>query len=310
MAKDATDDKPITEADLAKLEDTSADFDDDPENPTWADGEEDDEGFPEEKPSKKPDPKRKDPVEEDDSDSDDDSDSEDTKDSEDEDDADSEDEAEDDSADEDSADSKDDDPVTKAIEEERKKHNDEMAKSRIAEKKARDEAAAARAVATESAIDRYVNEAGDDEAERKQRQADVQEFRNREERIAMNDERLQTGVERAVAAIPLFQTKNEVVQEELLSAVDAFENQFVVKDKHGRPLEIKIDPATGKRADLVAYLQRKADSIQKLTGVGATQQDKSKKNQNRRTITPPVKAPKKPKTDPDMDAFDEEANRW
>lgn len=298
MAK-ATDDAPITDADLAKLEDDSADFDDDPDNAGWADG--DDDGDDEEEDSpKNPSPKRTDEDEEDEDDLEDADGDEDAQDSE-----------EDDDSDEDPADPKDkEDPVEKALKAERAKHNDEMAQARIAEKKARDDAAKAREAATESAINRYIDEAGDDEAERKNREQDVEQFRIREERISLNDERLQNGVERAVVEIPLFNSKDEAIQEELLSAVDDFEAKFVVKDKHGRAVEIKVDPATGKRADLVRYLKIKASSIERLTGLGATRQDKSKKNQRSRTTTLPSRAPKKKKVDEDIDAFDEEAKRW
>jgi hypothetical protein len=238
------------------------------------------------------------------SDSKDDVESEDTEDADDS-------EAESENDQEESADSEDDAKKESTdLEAERKAHNDEMAKARIAERKAKDEAEAVRKKSEEATIERYLEDAGDDEIERERRELNVEQYRIREEKIVLNNDRIQSGIEKAVASIDLFRTGNPVVQEELASSLDSFEAQFIEKDKNGRPVSIKIDPATGKPADVFQYLQRKADSIKKLTGIGARQQDKSKSNEKTRTLTPPVKAPKKAKTDPDLEGFDEEASRW
>ena len=219
----------------------------------------------------------------------------------------SEDDENDQDADE-SDDSDDDDSTTvDDAEAERKRHNDEMAKARIEAKKARDEAEALRKERQEETIQQYLDEAGEDENERARRENNVEQFRIQEERISLNHDRLQSGIERALVTVDLFRTGSPAAKEELAASLDSFEREFVTMDKHGRPLEIKIDPATGKPADVVAYLQRKADSIKRLQGEGARTQVKKKKNQQTRTLTPPTRAPKKAKSDPDLDAFDEEA---
>jgi hypothetical protein len=198
---------------------------------------------------------------------------------------------------------------TTDIEAERKRHNDEMAQARIEAKKARDEAEAIRKQAQDATIQQYLDEAGEDEAERARRELNVEQFNIREERISLNNEKLQGGLERALTSIDLFRTGSPAAKEELASSLDSFEREFIVLDKNNRPVEIKIDPATGKQADVVAYLQRKADAIRKLQGEGASQQVKSKKKEKSRTLTPPSRAPKKAKVDPDLAGFDEEAAR-
>lgn len=224
------------------------------------------------------------------------------------DDADSEESDENDQDTEDSDDSNDAESTTD-IEAERKRHNDEMARARIAERKAREEADTIRKQAQEATIQQYLDEAGEDEAEQARRQNDVEQFRLQEERIDFNTERLQTGIERALQTVDLFRTGSQAAKEELAASLDEFERQFVETDKHGRPLKIKTDPTTGKQADVVAYLQRKAERIKQLQGEGAQQQVKSKKKEATRTLTPPTRAPKKSKVDADLDAFDEEARR-
>lgn len=227
------------------------------------------------------------------------------------DDADSEDDQSEDENDQDSEDSDDSEDAesTTDIEAERKRHNDEMARARIAERKAREEADAVRKQAQEATIQQYLDEAGDDEAEQARRQNAVEQFRIQEERIELNTERLQGGLQRALSTVDLFRTGSKAAKEELAASLDEFERQFIETDKHGRPLRIKSDPETGKQADVVAYLQRKAERIKQLQGEGAQQQVKSKKKEATRTLTPPTRAPKKSKVDADLDAFDEEARR-
>lgn len=189
-----------------------------------------------------------------------------------------------------------------ALEAEKKRHNDEMAKARIAEAKAKRAAEEARKAAEDATIERYLADAGDDADERQRRENNVEQYRIREEKISLNQERLETGIEKAIAKIPLFQTGSPEVQEELARSLDDFERMYVRKDANGRPLEV--------HHNVFEYLQAKADSIERLTGLGARQQVTSKTKQKTRVDTPPVRAPKKAKADPGLDAFDEEANRW
>lgn len=174
--------------------------------------------------------------------------------------------------------------------------------ARRAERQARAEADAVRKRAEEANIERYLQEAAGDEVELARREIDVQNYRLKEKTIDLNTQALQTDLMRAVSDIPLFKTGSDAVKNRLLRAVDQFEASFVVKDDKGRPLEVK--------GDIHQYLQQEAQSIQELLGDGARIQDKSKIKQKSRTMTTPGKAPKQPKSDPLMDGFDEEANRW
>ena len=89
-----------------------------------------------------------------------------------------------------------------------------------------------------------------------------------------------------------------------------FESLFVVKDQNGDPIDVRIDPTTGQKADVNVYLQRQAQQIRLLAGEGAKVQQQAKQQQKSRTLTKPGNAPKKAKVDPDLAAFDEEAERW
>lgn len=200
----------------------------------------------------------------------------------------------------DSADSKKTDKGTLS-DEERKQRDNEMAQARMATAAAQKEAADARRQATETAIQRYLDEAGDDDQELRARQNDVEQFRLTEERIEVNTERLQAGIDRALSSIDLFRTGTPTQKAELAASLDDFEMMHVVKDKQGRPIKVN--------ADVVQYLQRKADSIKRIASEGAVTQTRKKSNEKSRTMTPPVRAPKK-KQDDGLDAFDAEANRY
>lgn len=297
--KDATDTEIVTDSSAEDGELTAeelAEFDGD-----WGDGEvvaeEDDaKGDDEQASDSKPKPKSTDKADEE---SEDDSTEEDEE-------TETADKAADDDSEEEVADDSKDDKSEEAkstlTPEEQKRHNDEMAKARIAEKNARDAAAKATKQAQEATIERYLREAGDDELELERRQLNVEQFRLQEEKIEVNQEKLSAGIDRAVATIPLFKTGSPAVKEELAKSLDDFERMYVKKNDKGQPIEVL--------GNVVEFLQAKADSIMRLTGDGATQQDKSKKKQQSRTITPPVKAPKKAKADEMSDGFDEEAKRY
>jgi hypothetical protein len=185
---------------------------------------------------------------------------------------------------------------------ERKRHNDEMAKARIEARQAREEAEQVKKTAERSNIEQYLKEAADDEEELKARQNDVREYQLKEERIALNTERLENNALRAVNEIELFREGTPAVRNRLLMAIDQFEAMHVVKDQSGRPVEVT--------ADVYQYLQQEANSIRELLGEGAKQQTSSKKNQQSRSLEAPVRAPRKEKSDPMLEGFDDEANRW
>lgn len=184
----------------------------------------------------------------------------------------------------------------------RKRHNDEMAKARIAEKRAKEEKLAAEKKLEDATIERYLRDAGEDQAELERRQLNVKAYRVQQEAIRVNEDKLEAGIQRAVAQIPLFRQGSKAVQEELAASLDDFERMYVRKDDSGRPVEVL--------GNVFDFLQTKANSIERLRSDGATRQVKSKTKQKSKTITPPVRAPKKAKEDPAMAGFDEEANRW
>jgi len=153
----------------------------------------------------------------------------------------------------------------------------------------------------EQDLKRYLDEAEGDDNEIARRQNEVDKFNIQREKSALTQDKLHVGIDRALADIDLFKSDDPIVREALASSLDDFETMYVTKDEKGNTLDVK--------ADVYQYLQSKAESIRKLTGIGARQQAKQKDNQNSRTVMPPVKTPKEPKVDLDMDAFDEEANR-
>jgi hypothetical protein len=185
---------------------------------------------------------------------------------------------------------------------ERKRYNDEMAKRRIAEREAREQARQAQQTLEAERLQNYLAEAGNDEEEYNRRQLDVEAYRLQQQKAELNAERLQVGIDKAIANIDLFRTGSPAVKEELLNALDDFERYNVTKDKAGNYLEVK--------GDVYQYLTRKAESIKRLTQEGAVSEAKTKQNVKAKTLQVPSRTPKPAKVDPDVDAFDEEANRW
>lgn len=176
-------------------------------------------------------------------------------------------------------------------EEDIKKHNQEMAARRIAEKQAKE-------AAKQEQQQKYLDDA-EDQKDLALRQLQVDAYNNRIER---NRDKLDTGIERAVASIDLFSKGTPEVKEELARRLDAFEAQYVQYDTNGDPVSVN--------ADVYEYLQKEADSIRRIQESGARQQVKNKEKAKARTETIPSKTPKEPKVDPDLAAFDEEVEKW
>lgn len=130
------------------------------------------------------------------------------------------------------------------------------------------------------------------------RQLQIDAYNNR---IEGNTNKLQNGIDKAVASIDLFRDGSPEVKEELAKSLDDFERMYIKRDQNGDPIEVA--------GDVYQYLQEKAESIKRLTGIGARQQKTDKANQKARTLTPPAKTPKAPAKDPMLEAFDEEASR-
>lgn len=212
------------------------------------------------------------------------------------------------SNDEEEADSSDD---TEAQAVERQRQNDEAAQRRIADRQAKTQA---RQKAEQDSLeqaysdsyDQAINAGFDDQQARIQaaqaltlQQLQVDSYNNR---VMQVTNRVTADLNQAVSAIPEFKSDNPVIREAMLRAVDNFEGQYVQKDQNGDAVQV-----TG---DLLVYLQNEAETIRRLTGLGAEQQVKAKNTQKKRTLTPGSRTPTKPKVDPDLAAFDEEYNRW
>lgn len=183
-----------------------------------------------------------------------------------------------------------------------KARNDAYAQKRIADREARQREQAVKQAQEDVRIEQYLKEAKDDEAEFKYREAEVQRHLMQRERVVMNTERLEVQMDKAISSIDLFRSNDPVVKEALGNAVDDFVNERVSTDEYGNPIEV--------RGDLYQHLQKKADEIRKLTGVGARQSSTAKAKTKARTSTVPTRAPKEAKKDEGLEAFEEEANRY
>lgn len=181
---------------------------------------------------------------------------------------------------------------TEMTEEERiKAHNREMYERRQLAKQERE-------AVQKTEQQKYI-EAAEDPKDQALRQLQVDAYNNRVEK---HTNKLTSDYERAINDFPILRDASPEVQAEVDAAIDAFQAMNVTVDVYGNPSDV--------RADLYQYLQNKADSISKLRGLGARDQVKSKTKEKSKGLTPPSRAPKKPKADPLTEGFDEEAGRW
>lgn len=175
-------------------------------------------------------------------------------------------------------------------EEKQKQHNREMAEKRIQDKQQREKT-------IKEQQQEYVAQA-EDEKDEAVRQLQVDAYNNK---VEGNTNKLTNWYDKAVKEFDILASDDPVVKEEVDAAIDAFQAQYVTIDAYGNPVEV--------RGDLYQYLQRKADSISKLTGIRTENQKNSKNKEKSKVVTTPSKAPKEPKKDADLDAFDEEAKK-
>lgn len=175
--------------------------------------------------------------------------------------------------------------------EEVKAHNKLMAEQRIREKQIRE-------AQIKQAQQQYVAEA-EDEQSLALRQLQVDAYTNK---VESNTNKLQNGYEKAIKDFPILADSTPEIKAEVDAAIDAFQAMYVKIDKFGNPSEIS--------GDLYKYLQSKADSIERLTQIGARKQLTNKAKEKSKTFTPPSRTPKEPKIDLDLKAFEEEASRW
>lgn len=179
---------------------------------------------------------------------------------------------------------------TPESEAERKRLNDENARRRIEEKRQRE-------LQRQEQQAEFLQQAQDAQ-DLALRQLQVDAYQNKVDRIS---EKLETQLDRAVAEIDEFRTGSDEVKEELVNAVDEFEQMYVTRDKNGDPIEV--------RADLREFLQAKTERIRKLTNAGARNQVVAKSKTKAKTDPVPTRKPATPKIDPILAAFDEEVGK-
>lgn len=172
-----------------------------------------------------------------------------------------------------------------------KAFNKEQAQKRIYEKQQRD-------AQVRDQQQQYVNET-EDPLETATRQNQVELYNIKTENLST---KLTNGYERALKDFDILRDPSPAIQAEVNSAIDAFQALYVPIDAYGNPSDVK--------ADFYTYLQTKADSISQLTGFGVKQQAQNKLKEKSKTLVTPSRAPKEPKKDSEMDAFDEEASKW
>lgn len=179
-------------------------------------------------------------------------------------------------------------------EDKQKQHNREMAERRIQEKATRD------AKIKQDQAD-YIAQSAEnrDPLELAVRQLQVSEYNNT---VTANTNKLTNDYERAVKDFDILSSDDPAIKAEVDSLIDAFQAQHVKIDAYGNPTDVS--------GDLYKALQTKADSISQLTGIREKQQVQSKTKEKSKVLATPSRAPKEPKVDPDMAAFDEEANKY
>lgn len=178
-----------------------------------------------------------------------------------------------------------------------KRRNAEYAQQRIAERAERQRQREVQEATENVRLEQYLKEAEGDEAELTIRQAEVERLLLQREKVTMNEERLRLGIDRAIGSIDLFRTGSPEVKEELTNAVDDFIAMHVQLDNNGNPVAIN--------GDISEFLQKKADSIRRIQGVGVRQAVKDKQATKARTVTVPSRTPKEPKVDSDLKDFDD-----
>lgn len=173
----------------------------------------------------------------------------------------------------------------------------EAFKRREAERKLREE----QQKREEENLQRYLDDAQDDEVELANRKIEVDKYLLTKERSSVLEKSLQVDIEKAMNDLGLKKV-DEVTNNFLLRRLDEFEKSRVVTDGNGNILAVN--------GDVYQYLKEEMDSIQAFRSSGAREQTKKKSSEKARTIPKPTRTPKEKPVDDDMEAFDEEANKW
>jgi hypothetical protein len=182
-------------------------------------------------------------------------------------------------------------PKQELTAEEIKERNRQMAERRLAAKDQRE-------AQINSKKQEYIDGAADDD-EAFKRTTEVELYDSRVER---NTNNLVSASDRAFADFSVLNDPDPAIKARVDRALDAFQAQHVTIDAFGNPIKVS--------GDLYQYLKEEAESIQALAGRGAREQVKSKAKEKSKSFTRPVRKPASKKSDPMVDAFDEEAGRW
>lgn len=150
-------------------------------------------------------------------------------------------------------------------------------------------------------LQNYLKDAEDDDNELAARQQEVRAYQLQKQQVELNQRSLDIGIRQAVADLGL-NKMDEATKNYIARSLDKFEAMSVVKDKAGNPLEVK--------GDVYQYLKEEMDTIKSFRDIGAREQTKRKASEKKRTVAKPTRTPKEAKVDPDLEGFDEEADRW
>jgi len=146
-------------------------------------------------------------------------------------------------------------------------------------------------------LNRYLDEAKDDEQELAKRQQEVQAHLLSKERSQVLREKVDLGIERAASELGL-KKADKAILDKLGRELDKFEASNVVKDRNGNIVEVK--------GDVYQYIKEEMDFISQFQNVGAREQAKSKAKEKSRTVTTPTRTPKEKTVDDDVSDFDAE----
>lgn len=150
-------------------------------------------------------------------------------------------------------------------------------------------------------LNRYLDEAQDDEDELAKRQLEVNTYVLNKERSEVLQEKLDVSMQKAVLDLGL-KKMDKATADYVARRLDEFEATRVVKDQRGNIVQVK--------GDVYQYLKEEMDSISQFRSIGAREQTKKKVVAQARTIPKPTRTPKEKPVDDDMAAFTEEAERW
>lgn len=169
----------------------------------------------------------------------------------------------------------------------------EAFKRREAERKLRE----AKQQQEEANLERYLDEAKDDDDLLRERQVEVKEYQLTRKNSEVLERSLEVDMKLAVAELGL-KGMDEATTNFVQRRLDEFENTRVIRDKNGLLLEVK--------GDVYQYLKEEMDSISQFKGIGAREQTKKKTVEKAMTIPKASRTPKEPARDTDVDDFNKE----